>query len=75
MANAREKRSSVPVLGNETVAAKRRHASSMLNGKENIVPHGRPSGSKKQKLSQVSHSKERKRDRTRADYLKSHNTV
>jgi hypothetical protein len=52
MANIREKRSSVPVLGNETVAAKRRHASSVLNGKENIVPHGRPSGSKKQKLSQ-----------------------
>ena len=64
MANVREKRSSVPVLGNETVAAKRRHASSVLNGKENIVPHGRPSGSKKQKLSQVSHSKvqERKKD-------------
>ena len=53
MATIREKRSSVPTLGSETVAAKRRHASSVLNGKENMVPSNRPSGSKKAKLSQV----------------------
>lgn len=53
MATIREKRSSVPTLGSETVAAKRRHASSVLNGKENMVPSSRPSGSKKAKLSQV----------------------
>ena len=75
MANIREKRSSVPVLGNETVAAKRRHASSVLNGKENIVPHGRPSGSKKQKLSQVCLSTPQEGKRTREDAMRLHITI
>lgn len=53
MATIREKRNSVPMLGNEPVAAKRRHASSVLNGKENLVPRSRPSGAKRPKISQV----------------------
>ena len=50
MATIREKRSSVPSLASEAVAAKRRHTSAGFQGKENAAPCSRPSGSKKPRL-------------------------
>ena len=50
MTDVRTKRSSDPSVGGETVAGKRRHASSVLDGKENVVPRGRPASSKKPRL-------------------------
>ena len=51
MADVRAKRNSDPSLGSETVTGKRRHASTVLSGKEN-VPRGRPTSSKKPRLVQ-----------------------
>ena len=52
MADVRAKRKSDPSVGGETVAGKRRHTSTALSGKENVVPRARPTSSKKPRLVQ-----------------------
>ena len=53
MADVRAKRNSDPSVAVEAVAGKRRHTSSALDGKENLLPRrGRPGSSKKPRLAQ-----------------------
>jgi hypothetical protein len=63
MADVRAKRKSDPSVGGETVAGKRRHTSTALSGKENVVPRARPTSSKKSRLVQEDPAIERLQER------------
>ncbi|CAI8047895.1 Rhotekin-2 [Geodia barretti] len=63
MADVRAKRKSDPSVGGETVAGKRRHTSTALSGKENVVPRARPTSSKKPRLVQEDPAIERLQER------------